>query len=146
MKQEKEYSCGAFAVKIAVEKLLNKKLTEKTCRKVCGTTIKGTDEKGIKAGLQHWGLDFTEHNIKNKGTFIEKFKNAFANNHIIIISIHDYYHWVTILEHNNRRFLVIDSDFSRPKQWLTLKQIEIMANSYDKISNTSSYYFFEIGK
>jgi predicted double-glycine peptidase len=45
-KQETDFSCGAYAVKIVLKNLLNIDISEKWCRKICNTKHRiGTDNK-----------------------------------------------------------------------------------------------------
>lgn len=106
--QEKVYSCAAACITNACKLLGVKGHTEKSVRKICGTTEKGTDVGGIIQGLGIIGLGTAE--IKEH-KYLEALKQLRAHLYVgpCILSVEKGAHWVLAMGCLGDNFVIFDT-------------------------------------
>ncbi len=138
MRQEKKYSCGAFALKIILEffGIIRK---ESYLRKLCKTTSEdGTMQNNLEETINYFGLSHKTITSKNKNVFHNKLKNNLP----AIILTDNTEHWVAVTEYINKKYIIYDSMFPKTKQELSIKNLKKFGLNFDR--KTKSSYFFAI--
>lgn len=146
--QEKDYSCGASALRNAILHFKIADVTEKTVRNICNTTRKnGTNENGLLEGAWYYGFETNEWEVKSPQVFKRKVTKALRAGRVIILNSDGLQHWILAIEYQNRKVRVIDSMYREAKksidQWLTLKQLAEMCNCFDRERNSKYFYGIE---
>jgi ABC-type bacteriocin/lantibiotic exporter with double-glycine peptidase domain len=141
--QERDYSCGASAVRNILSSL-NISVTEKTLREKCNTTTDGTELEGIMNCLWRYGITSKKIYTINK----YRFQNEIRKTSQAIILTDSAWHWIALLGKENKRYIIVDSDFRLIKrsirQSVTLKTLTEMADNYDKFKQKKFFAFIKI--
>lgn len=139
-KQEKKYSCGASAIRNVIYSLNGIVPSEKYVRRICQTTIQGTNEKGIIRGLTKLGYLTEEFYTENETTFKNKLKKRLSEGYKAIAIIQGNSHWIAITGYENKRVVFVDSDFRRAEQKYTLNEFALISKNIDKINKRECFY------
>lgn len=139
-KQEKNYSCGASAIRNVIHSLDGIVPSEKYVRRVCQTTIQGTTEKGLIRGLIKLGYFTEEFYTENETTFKNRLKKKLTSGFKAIAVIQGSSHWIAVTGYANKRVTFIDSDFRKAEQNFTLNEFALISGNIDKINKRVAYY------
>lgn len=146
--QERDWSCGASALRNVIIHFKIANVQEKTVRKACSTTRKdGTSENGLLEGAWYYGLETNEWEVKSPQVFKNKVTKALKAGRAIILNSDGLQHWVVAVDYQKRKVRVIDSMYRESRrsidQWLTLKQLTEMCHCFDRGRNNKYFYGIE---
>ena len=143
-KQEKPYSCGSSAVRNVIESLGGVVPSEKYVRRICQTTIRGTDEKGIIRGLVKLGYSAEIFETSNETTFKNKLIKILKDGKKAITIIDNEIHWIAVTGYENKKIIFCDSDFKKAEQYFTVKEFLLISKNIDKLNKKQFYYMIVI--
>jgi len=139
-KQETPYSCAASAVRNIIESFGGVVPSEKYVRRICGTKIQGTDEKGLVRGLTKLAYHSEEFYTENETTFKNKLIKILKDGRKAISIIQGSSHWVAITGYANKKIVFCDSDFKKAEQHFTVKEFLLISKNIDKLNKKQFYY------
>jgi len=138
--QEKNYSCGASAVRNVIESLNGIVPSEKYVRRICKTTIQGTSDKGLVKGLTKLLYHTEEFYTENENTFKNKLIKILKDGKKAITIIQGSSHWIAVKGYENKKIIFVDSDFKKAEQLFTVKEFLLISKNIDKINKKQFYY------
>lgn len=144
-KQETRFSCGASSLRNAF-KHLGKTISERTIRKLAGTTKDGTSEKGLMEVLDHYNLNYKEIYSKSKEYFRSKLIASLREGNVCIVLIESLNHWIAVLEYDHRKIVFVDSDMKPIVQRWNVKDFLMICRNSDKFLKKEYYYSIKIIK
>jgi len=146
-RQEKDYSCGAAALRnciIALDKIVYK---ERTIRNKVGTTKDGgTPERGIVLGAIAMGYDVEVIETTNKAKFKRDIINGLKSGSVYIVLTDKEIHWIALVGYNNKYFHFVDSSFSKVYQDFTEEQFLKMVKNFDKEKRKEYFFAIQISR
>lgn len=145
-KQETPYSCGSSAIRNVIESFGGVVPSEKYVRRICGTKIQGTDERGLIKGLNKLGYDVREYYTLNETAFKNQLIKILTQGKKAITVIENDAHWIAVTGYSNKRITFIDSDFKKAEQHFTLKEFLLISKNIDKIKLQSFYYMLVVSE
>lgn len=135
-KQEKSYSCGAFALKNCLS-IFNIERSESTIRKHCSTTKEGTNEIGLIKTIEYYNLGYKIIYSINPRSF----KRRLIYPAIVLSDNLD--HWICVLNTKYKKYHIIDSLYNIPDRLIRSKDFIKLAENLDR--ETSKIYYYAIG-
>ena len=145
-KQEKPYSCASSAIRNVIESLNGIVPSEKYVRRICQTTLHGTDEKGIIRGLIKLGYSAEIFETSNETTFKNRLKKILIQGKKAIAVIDTHEHWIAVTGYSNKRIIFVDSDFKKVEQRFTLNEFTMICRNIDKINKKTCYFMIVISE
>ncbi len=147
--QEKDYSCGATALRNCLIHFTGQDVSEKTIRKYCNTKQDGTDEDDLSDGAELFGFDVRQIKTKSINIFKRKIIKGLKNGKVFIISTEAHNHWIAVVEYSKRKVKIVDSDYQKYTdksivQYITMKELADTTFGYDKFDKEKYYYFLEL--
>jgi predicted double-glycine peptidase len=145
-RQETKFSCGASAIRNVIESLNGIVPSEKYVRRICQTTIQGTNEKGIIRGLIKLGYSAEIFETSNEVTFKNRLKKILTQGKKAIVIIQENSHWIAVTGYSNKRIIFADSDFKKVEQRFTLNEFTMICRNIDKINKKTCYFMIVISE
>jgi ABC-type bacteriocin/lantibiotic exporter with double-glycine peptidase domain len=145
-RQEKPYSCASSAIRNVIESLNGIVPSEKYVRRICQTTIQGTNEKGIIRGLTKLGYSAEIFETSNEVTFKNRLKKILTQGKKAIVIIQENSHWIAVTGYSNKRIVFADSDFKKVEQRFTLNEFTMICRNIDKINKKTCYFMIVISE
>lgn len=105
--QDKDYSCGAAALRYALT-FLGKNVAEKDLRRASQTTFWGTDEGGIVKAARHHGCEAVMRNYRHFSAAFRSLIRYVQNGQPCILCVDDWMHWVAVAGANRNGVALFD--------------------------------------
>jgi len=105
--QDKEYSCGAAALRYALT-FLGKTVQEKDVRKASETTFWGTDEDGIVKAARRYGCETVMRNYRHFPAAFRSLIRYVQSGQPCILCVDDWMHWVAVAGANRNGVALFD--------------------------------------
>lgn len=105
--QERKYSCGPAALRAALY-VLGHNITEASLRRRAGTTTWGTDEKGIKRAVAHYGHSTRENHFSSHRKAWAQLKKTVSMGRPVLICSDSWEHWLAIVGVFGGKVIVFD--------------------------------------
>ncbi len=105
--QDKEYSCGAAALRYALT-FLGKTVEEKDVRKASQTTFWGTDESGIVKAARRYGCEAVMRNYRRFPAAFRSLIRYVQNGQPCILCVDNWMHWVAVAGANRNGVALFD--------------------------------------
>ena len=105
--QERKYSCGPAALRAALY-VLGHNVTEAALRRRAGTTPEGTDERGIRRAVHHYGHTTREHYFNSSRKAWGWLKRTLATGRPVLICSDSWEHWMAVVGVFGGKVLVFD--------------------------------------
>ncbi len=109
-KQPLMYLCGPFALKYALV-MLGKMEDEKEIEKLAGSTWwYGTDEIGLEKAANYFDCELEEmESTGNVHDIIRTLNSTLRKNLPVILCVDKWGHWITVVKHENNKYICVDS-------------------------------------
>ena len=105
--QDKNYSCGAAALRYALT-FLGKSVDEKDLRRATLTTARGTDEQGIVKAAGSHGCEAVIRNYRRFPTAFRSLMRYVQNGQPCILCVDHWTHWVAVAGANRNGVALFD--------------------------------------
>src|SRR5512133_1355979 len=105
--QDKDYSCGAAALRYALT-FLGRSVAEKDLRRASQTTFWGTDEGGIVKAARHHGCEAVIRNYRHFPAAFRSLIRYVQNGQPCILCVDDWMHWVAVAGANRDGVALFD--------------------------------------
>jgi hypothetical protein len=105
--QDKDYSCGAAALRYALT-FLGKDVAEKDLRRASETTFWGTDEGGIVKAARHHGCEAVIRNFRRFPAAFRSLTRYVQSGQPCILCVDDWMHWVAVAGANRNGAALFD--------------------------------------
>jgi hypothetical protein len=105
--QDKEYSCGAAALRYALT-FLGKTVDEKDVRKASQTTFWGTDEDGIAKAARRYGCEAVMRNYRRFPAAYRSLIRYVQNGQPCVLCVDHWMHWVAVAGANRNGVALFD--------------------------------------
>lgn len=135
IRQELDYSCGAFALLNCLQ-VLGFSATEQNIRELCNTSPKGTDENGIIKCIEKYKLGYRIVYSINPECFIGKLLYP------AVVLTDNTEHWIACLKKYKRKFHIIDSLYQEVEKEIPKKEFLALAKNLER--DTGKIYYYAI--
>lgn len=130
-RQTKPWKCGPATVRNTL-RAFGHKVSEDVLTGLCGTTVEGTDEQGIKAALRYYGYRVEEFSSNSKENGWAWLHGSMSNGNFVILCIENWNHWCVAIGRCGDRVTIVDPSNSKynvselnthvwSKEWLMYK-------------------------
>jgi hypothetical protein len=105
--QDKEYTCGAAALRYALT-FLGKHVAEKDVRRASQTTFWGTDEGGIAKAARRYGCEAVMRNYRRFPAAFGSLIRYVQSGQPCVLCVDDWMHWVAVAGANRNGVALFD--------------------------------------
>lgn len=120
--QEKNYSCGASAIRNCISALGGVIPSEKYIRRIAQTNIQGTTADGIIRAFLKLNYSVDTVYSENENTYKDKILKLLKSGKVLITITDNESHWIAVTGYENKKIIFIDSDFKKIKQEYTVNE------------------------
>jgi len=140
--QDKEYSCGAAALRYALT-FLGKQVEERDVRRASQTTFWGTDEGGIAKAARRYGCEVVMRNYRRFPAAFRSLIRYVQNGQPCVLCVDNWMHWVAVAGANRHGVALFDP---KSLEVATLVKPESLrrrwAHQREKGGGDEPHYFF----
>jgi len=139
-RQETGFTCGPASVRNSLL-AMGYRVSERRIRELAGTDKNnGTDEKKLLRAIKSLGFQYKEFYNKSESAFKQRVVyNLKKNNKLIILTDHEY-HWISVVDYQNKYLSIIDSWARNIKKELTPKELSRWCLNFNKKTKETYYY------
>lgn len=144
--QQLKFSCGPSAARAALY-VLGHNVTEAKLRKLSGTTPDGTDERGIRRAIYHYGHNTKEYQSESMKKSWSWLKSTLGRGRPVLLCVDSWNHWIAAVGRLGGKVIVFDPDPapSKRRRYSGLKvynehELGLRWQSVDSETGKSSYY------
>lgn len=139
-RQETGFTCGPASVRNCLL-AMGHRVSERRIRELSGTDKNnGTDEKKLLRAIKSLGFQYKEFYNKSESAFKQRVVyNLKKNNKLIILTDHEY-HWISVVDYQNKYLSIIDSWARKIKKELTPKELSRWCLNFNKKTKETYYY------
>jgi len=111
--QPNKYQCGPFALKYALVMLGRFESEKKIAIKAGSTWWYGTDEIGLEKAAKFYDCKMKYFRRDNPDDAIKVLKENIKKGYPCILSVDNWEHWFTVVNYQQRKFILIDSSMEK---------------------------------
>lgn len=121
--QQKWFNCGPAALGNALE-CLNIKVSQDELDRLCGSTLQGTNEKGLIRAITKLGLEPRIISNRNAQSVVTTIGTSIYNSRPVIACVDNWEHWFAVVGLLGIKYIVVDSATEDLVLCLDAKQLE----------------------